>query len=74
MVEPDGEGFRVKDAFSRAVRLGEGVLASNLLSPAAQDRAIKALRICAGKIRQHRVSEARLIATEACRRAGNGRA
>ncbi|MEM6547223.1 MAG: Ppx/GppA phosphatase family protein [Pseudomonadota bacterium] len=74
VVEPDGEGFRVKDAFSRAVRLGEGVLASNLLSPAAQDRAIKALRICAGKIRQHRVSEARLIATEACRRAGNGRA
>lgn len=73
VVRPDGEGFEVVDAFSRAVRLGEGVESSNVLSDAAQARALKALRICAAKIRQHRVREARIIATEACRRALNGR-
>ena len=70
---PSGDGFEVIDAFSRPVRLGEGVEHSNILSEAAQDRAIKALRICASKIRQHRVGEARIVATEACRRAANGR-
>ena len=74
VVQPDGEGFRVVDAFSRAVRLGEGVERSNTLSDTAQVRALKALRICASKIRQHGVDDARVIATEACRRAANGRA
>ena len=69
---PEGEGFTVVDAFSRAVRLGEGVEQSNELGSAAQARALKALRICASKIRQHRVTDARIIATEACRRAVNG--
>ena len=73
VARPDGAGFSVMDAFSRAVRLGEGVEASNTLSEAAQDRAIKALRICAGKIRHHRVRDQRIVATEACRRATNGR-
>lgn len=73
VARPDGPTFKIMDAFSRAVRLGEGVEGSNLLSDAAQDRALKALRICAGKIRHHRVREARLVATEACRRAVNGR-
>ena len=74
VVEPEGDGFRVIDAFSRAVRLGEGVELSNALSDTAQLRALKALRICASKIRQHGVDDARIIATEACRRATNGRA
>ena len=73
VARPEGTGFAVLDAFSRAVRLGEGVEGSNLLSQAAQDRALKALRICAGKIRQHRVRDVRIVATEACRRALNGR-
>jgi exopolyphosphatase / guanosine-5'-triphosphate,3'-diphosphate pyrophosphatase len=73
VARPDGNGFAVMDAFSRAVRLGEGVEGSNMLSEAAQDRALKALRICAGKIRQHRVRDIRIVATEACRRALNGR-
>jgi len=71
---PRDDGFEVIDAFSRPVRLGEGVEHSNALSPEAQDRAIKALRICAAKIRQHRVAASRVVATEACRRATNGRA
>ena len=72
IARPEGEGFTVLDAFSRAVRLGEGVEHSNLLGAAAQARALKALRICASKIRNHRVADARIVATEACRRAGNG--
>ncbi|MDT8345150.1 MAG: Ppx/GppA phosphatase family protein [Thermohalobaculum sp.] len=74
IASPREDGFEVIDAFSRPVRLGEGVEHSNALSPEAQERAIKALRICAAKIRHHRVADARIVATEACRRATNGRA
>ncbi len=73
VARPDGTSFNVVDALSRAVRLGEGVENSNLLSEEAQARALKALRICAGKIRHHRVRDHRIVATEACRRALNGR-
>lgn len=69
---PEGPYFRVVDAFSRNVRLGEGVERTGVLSPAAMRRTIDALRICAGKIRKHRVRDVRIIATEACRRAANG--
>jgi exopolyphosphatase/guanosine-5'-triphosphate,3'-diphosphate pyrophosphatase len=72
VARPEGESFVVIDAFSRAVHLGEGVEHSNQLGAAAQTRALKALRICASKIRQHGVTDARIIATEACRRAVNG--
>jgi len=72
VARPEGDHFTVLDAFSRVVRLGEGVEHSNHLGEAAQVRAIKALRICASKIRQHGVAEARIVATEACRRARNG--
>jgi exopolyphosphatase / guanosine-5'-triphosphate,3'-diphosphate pyrophosphatase len=66
-------GFRVVDAFSRIVRLGEGLAASGGLSEAAMARTIEALRVCAGKIGQRNVSVGRYVATEACRRAVNCR-
>jgi len=66
------DGFYVVDSFSRVVRLGEGLLASGRLSDAAQDRALNALSVCAGKIRRREVTLARSVATEACRRASNG--
>ena len=69
---PEGEGFRVLDAFSRIVRLGEGVAASGRLSQAAMDRALAALSVCAEKLARAEVDRFRLIATEACRRASNG--
>ncbi len=72
IVRPEGDSFTVVDAFSRAVQLGEGVGRTGELGEAAQARAIKALRICAGKIRHHRVAAQRIVATEACRRASNG--
>jgi exopolyphosphatase/guanosine-5'-triphosphate,3'-diphosphate pyrophosphatase len=66
-----GEGFRVIDAFSRIVRLGEGLGATGALSEAAMARTLEALRICANKIAQRKVAFGRYVATEACRRAGN---
>ena len=68
----EGAGFRVIDAFSRVVRLGEGVGATGALSDAAMERAMDALHICAEKMRRRRVTRARAIATEACRQAVNG--
>ncbi len=66
--------FRVVDAFSRIVRLGEGLGASGRLSSDAMDRAVEALRICAAKLKTREIRRMRLIATEACRAADNGEA
>jgi exopolyphosphatase/guanosine-5'-triphosphate,3'-diphosphate pyrophosphatase len=66
-----GRGFRVIDAFSRIVRLGEGLASSGVLSEAAMARTIEALKVCAAKVEQRRVTQARYVATEACRRAAN---
>ena len=68
---PAGEGFRVIDSFSRIIRLGEGVSSTGAISEAAIERAIAALSICSEKIRYRRARRLRLIATEACRAAGN---
>ena len=72
VARPAGEGFRVIDAFSRIVRLGEGVSLTGRLSEAAMSRAIAALAICRSKMRSRGVTRARLIATEALRAAENG--
>ncbi len=68
------ERFRVVDAFSRIVRLGEGVGESGVLSEAAMARTLAALRICADKIARRHVEATWAVATEACRRAANGQA
>ncbi len=72
IARPDGSSFRVLDAFSRVVRLGEGVDKTNRLSEQAMERAIDALHVCAEKMNRRQVTRARAIATEACRRADNG--
>jgi exopolyphosphatase / guanosine-5'-triphosphate,3'-diphosphate pyrophosphatase len=72
VARPTRDGFRVIDAFSRIVRLGEGVSLSGRLSDTAIVRAVDALRVCRAKMRNRGVTRARLIATEACRAAGNG--
>lgn len=66
--------FRVVDAFSRIVRLGEGLGASGRLSDGAMDRSVEALKVCAAKLKSRNIRRARLIATEACRAAENGEA
>ncbi len=72
VARPAGDGFRVIDAFSRIIRLGEGVSVSGRLSEAAVERALAALAICRNKMKNRGVTRARLIATEACRAAENG--
>jgi exopolyphosphatase/guanosine-5'-triphosphate,3'-diphosphate pyrophosphatase len=69
---PAGTGFRVIEAYSRIVRLGEGLSHSGRLSEAAMDRALAALRVSAEKVRRRRVVRLRAIATQACRSAANG--
>jgi len=71
VARPTADGFRVVDAFSRIVRLGEGLGETGRLGNAAMDRTIEALRVCAAKMRRRRVDRARLVATDACRRAAN---
>lgn len=69
---PTGRGFHVRDAFSRIVRLGEGLGRTGALNASAMDRTIDALRVCSNKLVWHKVQKRRLIATEACRMASNG--
>src|SRR5271155_453190 len=74
VARPTEDGFRVVDAFSRIIRLGEGVASSRRISEAAIKRAVEALLVCRDKMRARGVARARLIATEACRAAENGEA
>lgn len=69
---PREYGFRVVDAFSRIVRLGEGIGKSGRLAEPAMDRAVAALKVCRTKLDGRNLVRARLIATEACRLAENG--
>ncbi len=74
IAQPDGGQFRVVDSFSKSVQLGHGLESSGRLSRASIARTIQALKICKRKLQRHNVRHMRLVATEACRRAANGRA
>ena len=67
----DSNNFSVIDSFSRITRLGEGLTVSRILSSEAMERTIDALKICASKMKRHRVKLSRNVTTEACRRAEN---
>lgn len=69
---PAGAGFRVVEAFSRIVRLGDGLSRTGRLDEAAMDRALAALKICADKIERRKVTRIQAVATQACRSAENG--
>jgi exopolyphosphatase/guanosine-5'-triphosphate,3'-diphosphate pyrophosphatase len=71
IAKPSRRGFLVIDAFSRIIRLGEGLRSSGRLSNEAMKRTVDALRVCADKMRRRGVTRSRLIATEACRIATN---
>ncbi|MCU0949174.1 MAG: Ppx/GppA family phosphatase [Porphyrobacter sp.] len=72
IARPSGRDFTVIDAFSRVVKLGEGLATTGRLSDKAMDRTLGALSICAEKLQRRNVRLARSVATEACRRASNG--
>jgi exopolyphosphatase / guanosine-5'-triphosphate,3'-diphosphate pyrophosphatase len=71
VARPAGPNFRVVDAFSRIVRLGEGLTATGALSTEAMGRTLDALKVCAGKIASRNIAGGRYVATEACRQAVN---
>jgi exopolyphosphatase/guanosine-5'-triphosphate,3'-diphosphate pyrophosphatase len=74
IARPIEGGFHVIDAFSRIVRLGEGMGSGGgtpVLSQPAQRRTLKALGVCAAKMHRRGVRVGRCVATEACRRADN---
>ena len=73
IAEPFGAEFRVVDAFSKSVRLGMDLERTGSLSAPAIRRTILALKACADKISQFNVINSKFVATEACRRAENGR-
>jgi exopolyphosphatase / guanosine-5'-triphosphate,3'-diphosphate pyrophosphatase len=72
LARPSRRGFRVVDAFSRIIRLGEGVAQTGRLSDHAMSRTFDALKVCAQKLDRHNVRRARMVATQACRVAENG--
>ncbi len=67
-----GRGFRIVEAFSRIVRLGDGLSRTGRLDGLAMDRTLSALKICAEKIARRGVTQVRAVATQACRQAANG--
>ena len=73
IARPDGLNFTIVDAFSKSVRLGSDLERTGVLSQAGVSRTLQALHVCARKIRKYGVSSMRLVATEACRRAKNGK-
>lgn len=70
---PSGRSFKVVEAYSRIVRLGEGLSQTGRLSEAAMDRALAALKVSAEKVRRRKVVRLKAIATQACRAAENGK-
>ena len=72
IAQPKGSQFHVVDSFSKSVQLGAGLERSGRLSRSSMARTIQALRICKKKLEKHNVRRMRMVATEACRRAGNG--
>ncbi len=73
IAQPKGSQFHVVDSFSKSVQLGSGLESSGRLSRASIGRTVQAMRICQQKLKRHNVRRMRLVATEACRRARNGR-
>jgi exopolyphosphatase / guanosine-5'-triphosphate,3'-diphosphate pyrophosphatase len=69
---PSSAGFRVIESFSRVVGLGEGLAETGRLAEPAMQRAMDALRSCAGRLARYRLAGLTAVATEACRRALNG--
>jgi len=69
---PTTTSFRVVETFSKVVRLGEGIIQDNELSPKAMKRTVQALKVCRGVIDEYMpIVSSRFVATAACRRAKN---
>ena len=74
IARPSEDGFRIVEAYSNIVRLGEGLSQTGRLADHAMERAMLALKACAEKIARRRCVKIRAVATQACRSADNGEA
>src|ERR1700749_1569420 len=72
IARPTEDGFRIAEAFSSIVRLGEGLSQTGRLQEHAMERALVALQPCADKIARRPCRKIRAVATQACRSAANG--
>lgn len=72
IAKPDNDYFRPIEIFSKITKLGEGLAISNALSIKAIKRTISTLKIMGERLNRVPISQARFVATEACRRAVNG--
>ena len=61
IAHPTRRSFRVIGAFSRIIRLGEGISRNGSLSDAAMKRTIEALKICSEKMIRFNVVRSRLF-------------
>ena len=73
IAQPKGAQFHVIDSFAKSVQLGFGLEKTGRLSRDSINRTIQALQVCKQKLDKYDVRYARLIATEACRRAKNSK-
>ena len=73
IAQPKGAQFHVIDSFAKSVQLGSGLEKTGRLSRDSINRTIQALQVCKQKLDKYDVKYARLIATEACRRAKNSK-
>ena len=73
IAKPNGNGIKVIDAYSKSVRLGEGLNKTGMLSDTAKQRTLESLKTIRNKLRKHNIIALRAVATEACRQASNGR-
>jgi len=75
LAEPsrNGKDFAIVESFSRVTRLGEGVVSDHVLSPKAMERTLKVIKKLSEKMQDYKVISGRYVATEACRKAANGK-
>ena len=73
IASPTPHSFSLKKTFSRITRLGEGLVATGELSERAMKRTLFAFKLCKKELAKYKIHKARFVATEACRRASNGR-
>ncbi|GIX15352.1 MAG: exopolyphosphatase [Paracoccaceae bacterium] len=71
---PAPNGFRIIESVSRPVALGGDLQRRGRLSPAAAARILRAMDLCAERLRRHGVRRRKLVATHACRQAANAAA
>ena len=73
VVRPRNNNFEVLDSYSKSVDLGNELEGTGYLSKSSMNKAMKALKVCKNKLDLYPLENSKFVATEACRRAKNGR-